>query len=238
MIGHSLGRMGSRICNGNKLKAISFMIEFMIWGFRYVIKSGSVKVFFDFLNDNVEEPLSQEGVAPTAPAQNAGAHTILCTRHPGDFVGSQLSMLDSFTGGESKLNTLSAKAGQAGAVLFRLSLASLAEAVQADASLRQQFVQAIIQHLQKVTMHTMLNYFGFQGNLLRVYVNHTLCNMAPGVRKPHIEMWFASQHPNEYVPGAGCKTRLHTPKAVTYHEQSQIIIMSINHDRSQQIKDL
>ena len=34
MIGHSLGRMGSRICNSNKLKAISFMIEFMIWGFQ------------------------------------------------------------------------------------------------------------------------------------------------------------------------------------------------------------
>ena len=29
--------------------------------------------------------------------------------------------------------------------------------------------------------------------------------------------------------GAGAKTRLHTPKAVTYHEQSQII----HHDRSQ-----
>ena len=36
-------------------------------------------------------------------------------------------------------------------------------------------------------------------------------------------------HPSTHVPGAGCKTRLHTPKAVTYHEQSHHCRFMIGH---------
>ena len=47
--------------------------------------------------------------------------------------------------------------------------------------------------------------------------------MAP---KSEFEMYFASQ---PSTLGAGCKTRLHTPKAVTYHEQPHYCRFMIGH---------
>ena len=45
------------------------------------------------------------------------------------------------------------------------------------------------------------------------------------------EMWFSPQHllPTYYLPVGGCKPRLHTPKAVTYHEQSHYCRFMIGH---------
>eukprot|EP00039_Didymoeca_costata_P004673 m.75436 g.75436 ORF g.75436 m.75436 type:complete len:1104 (-) comp12500_c0_seq3:1732-5043(-) len=91
---------------------------------------------------------------------------LMATRKPGDYLGSLLSLMDVITGGDSKVKTLQAQAGEAGAEVFSLNIALFNSYLQNDTTLRNELAGIMASRLQRVTFQALSGYLGLPSKLI------------------------------------------------------------------------